>query len=83
MLWHQNSGAKPLPLNSGAKLHFADVAPLLKFGTKKNKSTNSANKDQPAAPIASPTTTSNGENSASPLKPEDELKLSSTSSPSP
>ncbi|GJX84201.1 retrovirus-related pol polyprotein from transposon TNT 1-94 [Tanacetum coccineum] len=29
MLWHQNSGAKPLPLNSGAKLHFADVAPLL------------------------------------------------------
>ncbi|GJU31678.1 probable serine/threonine-protein kinase PIX7 [Tanacetum coccineum] len=42
-----------------------------------NKSTNSANKDQPAAPIASPTTTSNGENSASPLKPEDELKLSS------
>ncbi|GJT88306.1 putative reverse transcriptase domain-containing protein [Tanacetum coccineum] len=34
MLWHQNSGAKPLPLNSGAKLYFADVAPLLEFGTK-------------------------------------------------
>ncbi|GKE86081.1 hypothetical protein Tco_1559823 [Tanacetum coccineum] len=34
MLWHQNSGAKPLPLNSGAKLHFAGVAPLLEFGTK-------------------------------------------------
>ncbi|GKC89132.1 hypothetical protein Tco_1149781, partial [Tanacetum coccineum] len=33
MLWHQNSGAKPLPLNSGAKLHFADVAPLLEFDT--------------------------------------------------
>ncbi|GJR83503.1 hypothetical protein Tco_0154288 [Tanacetum coccineum] len=30
----ENSGAKPLPLNSGAKLHFADVASLLEFGTK-------------------------------------------------
>ncbi|GKD67674.1 hypothetical protein Tco_1321764 [Tanacetum coccineum] len=29
-----NSGAKPLLLNSGAKLHFADVTPLLEFDTK-------------------------------------------------
>ncbi|GKE32327.1 hypothetical protein Tco_1451649 [Tanacetum coccineum] len=37
MLWHQNSGAKPLSLNSGAKLHFAGVAPLLEFGTKRKR----------------------------------------------
>ncbi|GJZ50609.1 hypothetical protein Tco_0604799 [Tanacetum coccineum] len=40
MLWHQNSGAKTTPLEfrchgiSGAKLHFADVTPLLEFDTK-------------------------------------------------
>ncbi|GJU31725.1 hypothetical protein Tco_1175314, partial [Tanacetum coccineum] len=39
MLWHQNSECQTTPTEfwchgiSGAKLHFADVAPLLEFGT--------------------------------------------------
>ncbi|GJU41757.1 hypothetical protein Tco_1194714 [Tanacetum coccineum] len=41
MLWHQNSECQTTPTEfwchgiSGAKLHFADVAPLLEFGTKR------------------------------------------------
>ncbi|GKE36491.1 hypothetical protein Tco_1459896 [Tanacetum coccineum] len=40
MLWHQNFECQTTPTEfwchgiSGAKLHFADVAPLLEFGTK-------------------------------------------------
>ncbi|GJS94176.1 RNA-directed DNA polymerase, eukaryota, reverse transcriptase zinc-binding domain protein [Tanacetum coccineum] len=40
MLWHQNSECQTTPTEfwchgiSGAKLHFADVTPLLEFGTK-------------------------------------------------
>ncbi|XP_073021947.1 serine/threonine-protein kinase PBL34-like isoform X1 [Primulina eburnea] len=47
------------------------------ISTHESKSTKGTARDQPAAPIISSTTTSNGESTSSTSKPEDELKISS------